>query len=225
MDIEKAMAIESEYLADPSHEVGSLSGLLKNAGYETLDAYFSDKVKWQARQGCTILEMTSDESDPIAYKAMAEGQYMLIIDRIPRLSAWVGSDDPIDESKAISLGVDLHPFPYKGGTIIGGPEDLILVFIYKDNVPEHYFRDRLVAWLGSKCGAYLRDNDVMLDGKKVAGMAYYKANGMTMFLTQLGLSDHMDIIRELCVPNPDKLPGVLPLSQTEIINEVKTWVQ
>lgn len=227
-DIQKAMKCEQIYLQYRSinTEMNFLK-LISHCGYETIDDYFNDKYQELIKNlGIKILYLTTDESDAIGFKAVDDKEPMLIIDRIPRLTAWVGLDDPISEEKAQKLGVDVRYLPYHGGVIIGGEDDIALVFITPDNlIPNDYFQKRITTFFSKYCNADVKGNDIMIENKKVAGCANYFSNGMNSLLIQLTFSDHLDVIKNLCVQNIEKPVGYISaIKLSDFISEVISWV-
>lgn len=69
------------------------------------------------------------------------------------------------------------------------------------------------------------NNDIMWNGNKIAGSAFYQTPNSNIFYMSLCLVDHSHEIEILCGKNA-KVPGYLTgITKIEIENEVNAWLR
>jgi len=143
--------------------------------------------------------------------------------------AWTGSDD-FDEDKAVDYNLPIHKMSYMGGTMIIGKEDLsgAIIVPSKLDINFDYFAKRFCKFLESKgeIPIILDNNDILVNGKKVFGGASYRTDTMYTFLFVATFSDNLDLIKEFCPLNPDKMPGFITKTNSkEMVEEILSWLK
>jgi hypothetical protein len=231
-DLEKAMAEEQAYLADKFNYIDTnLSERLAPYGYSTLREYFKDKQaylfnEWKPQVYYVDVTTLTTELE----KAVQNNQYGIYVSTTESLYAFHGSDD-IDYDLCNELGITVAELYYKGGTIIGGVEDLgieviaprelgltaeRIIYKFYDFISKH------------EPSAEIVGNDILVNGEKILGSMSRLVGNSFVWAAQISFEDHEDIIKKVCNKKSKKKPGRLKnshLNKKFLEREVLKWLQ
>jgi len=230
-NIEKAYLAEQEYLKT-DRQGRQLVDILSELDY-TLDKYFNDKKEYLLRKNKTYIELLDNKSlDDIFDKvtgSMNRCEQACYLSFNNDLFAWTGTDD-FDENKAKEYGMQVHKMDYIGGTMIIDKADLsgAISVSSKLDINFDYFANKFLEFLKSKGeqNVILDNNDILVDGKKVFGGASYRTDDMYVFLFVATFSDNLNIVKEFCPLNKDKMPGfITKTNSNEMVEEVLSWLK
>lgn len=228
-DIEKAYLCEQEYKKHEKHDDVQLVDLVRTCGFETLHDYFQAKneylislknmqiVHYQIDAGLAAMKVCDSKKGSGAFAIDEECTW-----------AWVGSKDFNDEL-AISIGVRPYHLPYHGGTIITCNKDFNLALMLNREIEmtsTEYYLTKMNSFL-NRIGydTTIDNNDIIWNGNKIAGSAFYQTPNSNIFYMSLCLVDHSHEIEILCGKNT-KVPGYLTgITKIEIENEVNAWLR
>lgn len=233
-DIRGAIQAEDRYLVERlayEHDV-SIYDFIQPYGYLTLDEYQNDKKDYLLAQTGMIVHLT----DMTEIEDRVEAN---VINKIPSVFiptadaqfAWVGVRDEIDAELFERYSVHPYNMRYIGGTIISGPEDFSIAIITPSScgLTCNYYMERIGEFLSKYFdNVEVTGNDILIDGKKVAGAVVREVNDVFLFATQISFKDRTDVINILCPPHGDKIPGCIDssvLSRDELQGEILSWFE
>lgn len=233
-DITGAIAAEQQYIHDRIDLALDVSiyDYLRPCGYDDLDEYANDKKDYQLTQ----LDMEIYLTDMLDIEDRVETN---VINKIPSIFiptadttfAWIGERDALDTTLFEQNNVQTYNMRYLGGTIISGPEDFSIAIITPDyiDICSTYYMERICKFLQQYFpDAHYDRNDIIVEGKKVAGTVMRRIDGVLVFATQISFVDRTEVINLLCPPHGDKVPGCIDptvLSKSVLQNEILSWFE
>lgn len=229
-DIGSAIQAEKEYLAlRRQGEEANLAEKLQLYGF-SLSSYFEEKRDYLLRHMDYQSHIIYDESEalPIMEDALVNKKNVYIpLKDSSECFIWHGSD-PIDTAKCNELDIAIINLGYTGGNIVTGKDDFNCAIVVADDIDMsgNYFLKRFYKFIAvQNPSAVLDNNDILIDGKKIAGSMTREENGVHLFSIQISLVDHSQIVAELGLTNPDKPVGILRgITKDELFSEVESWL-
>lgn len=112
-----------------------------------------------------------------------------------------------EELQELPQGVSIYHTAHNGGTIVGFPDSITLfAFTNRANAPQ--WREQLSAYLQSKgLKAAVADNDVLVDGFKVAGfMSKWVNREIQYFGCHISIHIDLGMIQRICQKPMVKIP-------------------
>lgn len=229
-NLQLAMAEEKAYVADRINRINtSLPDRLKQFGYDTLDEYFKDKYEYLFNEWAPevypidVRTITTDLEAAVRNK-----RYGIYISTTDGLYAFHGSDE-IDYALCDELGITVAELYYKGGTIIGGVEDLGIEIVAPVELGLHTyqilskFHEIISKYEDS---AEIAGNDILVNGKKVLGSMYRIVGNVFVWAAQVSFGEHDEIIEKICTKKSSKKPSRLTsLDRNTLEREVLKWLQ
>lgn len=230
-DISGAIIAEQSYIQLGDPNISLLDELLP-FGYEDLNSYFYDKVKYQIVQENLMvrdchMELGVDE----VYECLTFGKSgaFTVKEYEPRTWVWCSNDySYLNAEKANELGIGIRTFDYNGGPIITTNDDFSLALVLPNRIDLDItiiFND-LIRFLSSKGYNLLIDgNDLMLGDEKVLGSVVCKNEIATLFAFELSLVSHKELIDQISLKKSEKIAGHLEgLTRDEVEEEVNRWL-
>lgn len=233
-DIVIAIAKEQEYLERKlgGDNTANIRDYIIHGGYESLDEFNRDKsVYIMKQQEYTIVEEPYIGEDvPVEY----------VTNRIPAFLYTIDCDESyafvplgyVDDGTIASYGLKTVSLGYNAehGVILSVDGDLRVYLIIPGEVDLHtdYFISKISQYLNEKgMNTTIDNNDILLDGNKVAGAAEIHYNGMKIMLFQVTYNNNLAMIRDICGISR-KTPGYIDrdvLSPYELKDEFIQWLQ
>lgn len=234
-NIVKAIEKESEYLHRKMVENDNTANIyeyLSTAGYDNLEEYNRDKSLYLlSHQNYEVVEEPYIGEDvPVEYIMGKRPAFLYTID-CGTSYAFIPfgyEDDGTIEGKGfeiVSLGYNAEH-----GVILSFDGDLriYLIIPHEIDINSDYFLQRIAEYLTENYKTCIVDkNDLMIEGKKVAGAAQISYNNMKMMLFQITFNNNKEIITEVC-GTQTKEPGFIDkniLSPYTLKNEILGWLQ
>lgn len=212
---------------------------LSKAGYTNLEQFHADKTEYYKQNipfNLKLLQIkcVSDSAtvlQPLAYENYANKKsfcyFVEYNDTMALIPQSFENTDILTE-----LGIDyFKPGYVEGGSIISHPNDFNCAISFDSSlVPEitaEYFINRFKDLLNKYYdnSITIDNNDLMCNGKKIAGAASLVYKGIFMFAIHISIVDMKDIIDSVGLTY-EKIPGSLPTLDNVNIKEIlKTEVQ
>lgn len=233
-NIELALAEEQRYIEEKlAGKQSSLIDRLKPFGYSTLTEYFNDKKDLQFRNWNPEFHPVDIKDASIELKnAIMQNKTGVWYTYSDGLYAFHGSDE-IDYDLCSKIGIVIADMDYKGGTIIGGPNDLGIEFLVPREV-EMYPNDfmnkfyRIIKKYFPNDEVIISGNDILLNNKKVLGSMTRSLSKISVWAAQLSFDNHQETINLICNKKSTKDPGYMDkniLSRDIVLKEVSEWLQ
>lgn len=232
-DIEKAIQGEAEYLIEKAKGTQpNIYDYLAESEYTNLAEFHSDKQEYLLRhQDYDVVEEPYiGEEVPIPY-IMAKQPAFLYTINCAESYAFV----PMDfDNKALldSYGLTMLKLGYDAthGVILSIDGDLriYLIIPQKLDIRSNYFLNKMQIYLSN----YFNDvvasgNDILIDNKKVCGMAEVEYNDCRIILFQISYNDNLQMIRDVCGVT-EKTPGYIDsnvLPAVTFKDEILSWLR
>lgn len=231
-NLEKAMAEERLYIQDRMKDIDTnLVDRLAPYGYSNLTEYITDKQeylfsRWKPEVYYVNVHTLTTELE----KAVQNNQYGIYISTTDGLYAFHGSDD-IDYNLCNELGVTVAELYHKGGTIIGGVEDLgieIIAPIDLGLTPEIIISKFYDIISKHEPSAEIVGNDILINGEKILGSMYRYVDKAFVWAAQISFEDHDEIIKKVCSKKSKKKPGKIKnlyLNKKSLESWILKWLQ
>lgn len=232
-NIEAAIAEEKVYIHERLNGIdSSLTERLAPYGYDALDEYFADKraylfAQWKPELYVTDIAVFPETvADAIANRK--HGIYMVNYDGV---CAWCGRENQVDRDLCKELGVRVVELRHNGGVIVSSENDVDIMII----APMTYgltrmdFMEKYHEILSAHFpDAEIVDNDILIGGKKVVGMATGSVNDVFMIVTHVSFTNYSELIDKICNKKSEKEPGFVDdtvFTRDEMVEEVLSWLQ
>lgn len=237
-DIAKAIQLEEEYLyrkVDLQDNTANIYEYLAEAGYDDIEEYRNDAREYYLKSQNMILErvyITTESLDEWVKLAMSNKKLFRSSDiEDPSLGtvAIVGLSFT-EFDKFNSKGVYPVVFNYMRGCIITGINDLNFCLCLPNkswlNLSD-IILEKLAKFISKKYDNVIIDkNDILVNNKKVVGLAIINNNKMSCIICHISLTDYTDLINELCPPHNGKIPGYIDnITKKEFEEEIQSWLQ
>lgn len=232
-DIIKAIEKEKEYhtYRMKHEEPYSLREALKEFGFETLEEYFKAKREY----AIINTDFTFIEKEPIT--GILECIRLLALQKPFVLFA--NSDVPfvfhgnstINREYCEKNNIPIVPIHTSGGAIVNMPGDFSFCVCCKKELLDNSVyvlesvRDILQKYTDKP--VTVDGNDILIDGYKVCGSAWYYDRNYFMFVGYFSFSDKSELISEICITTKVcKDVGFIDfINRDTLRQEVKEWLQ
>lgn len=234
-DIAKAVQGEAEYIhrkIEEGDNTASIFDYIAVGGYTDLSEYNRDKsVYLLSRQEYEVVEEPYIGEDvPVEYVMGKRPAFLYTID-CGTSYAFVPIGY-VDDGRIASHGLQIVGLGYNAehGIILSFDGDLRVYLIIPNEIDLHtdYFTNRIAEYLTANYKECTVDNnDLMIEGKKVAGAAEIHYNDMKIMLFQITFNDNAELIREICGVQTKK-PGFIDkdvMSPYTLKDEFLRWLQ
>ena len=237
-DIAKAIKKEEEYLYHKVELLDNTANIyeyLAEAGYDDINEFRNDAQEYYLHSQNMTLErvyITEESLNEWVTLSMSNTRLFRSSDiEDPSLDtvAIVGKDFN-EHDKFIKEGVHPVVFNYMRGCIITGIEDFnFCLCLPKKNWLnlDKFILNKLKKFISNKNNNVVIDaNDILINDKKVVGLAMIDNNEMSCVICHISLTDYNDIIYKLCPPHNEKHPGFINnITKKEFEEEVQSWLQ
>ena len=237
-NIELAIQKEEEYIQRKVYELDNTANIydyLSEAGYDDVEEFRKDAADYYLHSQNMTLErvyITTESLDEWVSLAMSNKKLFRSSDvEDPSLGTVAIVGQTFNEyEKFNSMGVYPVVFNYMRGCIITGINDLnfCLCLPKKQWLQlDRLVLDKLAKFISLKNDNVVIDaNDIMLNNKKVVGLAIIDNKEMSCIICHISLTDYTDIIYELCPPHNGKEPGFINnITKKEFENEIQSWLE
>lgn len=231
-DIEKAMTKEQEYLSyrmnnkEPFHLVDAI----KEYGFNSLNEYFTAKKEYEFRQ----IKFAYEEGSPEnclskVFATIANGETKFSFMLSDKTFVFNCSDDFNEEFCQVN-NIPVYQTKTKGGTIVSTAGDVSFCICAPASMDMNadYILTHIATILSKYMdGIVINGNDILRDGKKVLGCAFYEQNNMFALVAHVSFNDNSELIANICrKPKSGKAPGYLiNITPEQFRQEVLEWLQ
>jgi len=146
---------------------------------------------------------------------------------------WYATEDSYNHEYCEKNDIMATYLPYAGGVICMTPDDLEVFISIKE--PPTTLCDiilaKLVAWVqkGTSLPVTLTGNDILVDGKKVFGMARFGMASMTVLVFHISFNIDIEMIQNICLKPMVKIPSSITdygsYTKEDFISEMISWLR
>ena len=224
--IEQAIEAEQVYL-QKRLEGEDVALDLSEYGYENLDAYFADKRDYQFHALDYTEMWTTDEKAFADIAAILQAEKpVLLFEKHPEPFIYLGSKD-YDAAAIEASGIKAYDGGYLGGTIVGGTGDLSVGIFFPKEIDvraDHIINELVGILIVNGVNAYKDNNDIMLDGRKVAGTARLETDTYYGFVAYVSFSDNAELVRQICGDSEKKPSFISSMTADAFVEAVRQWL-
>lgn len=233
-DIVKAIEKEKEYLSyrmkgeEPFHLVDAV----KDCGFESLVEYFEEKRAYEFGQlKFNIIETSTLSAIAEVLKAIVAKQAAVVMVDIDRTVVFPRNNAAYDAKYCIENSIPILPVQANGnGALVATAGDLgVGICVPKiPNITYEYILDGVISIFRKYTDkdVYNEGNDIMCEGKKVCGFAFYSTDDVIMVISPISLSDKSELISKICKKKQTKTPGYIDFMDRETLRrEVSEWLR
>ncbi len=226
MDIKGAIGAEREYIKSGS---GNIYEYLSLYGYNDLEKFFADKKEYLFNNiEFEYFDGSIDNIVNVIDQYINGDTPAVLIPHADKTFVWTGEKD-FNEQYCLEHNIPVKRLGYNGGTIVTGEDDFSIMIIFPSSIDVNmdYLLGKFCEILGgSQKGFSIDENDILLNGDKVAGCVFFDKNGFYIFAMELSLTDHSGDIKNICVKPADKTPSyVKGVTNTQIRQAVTDWLR
>lgn len=233
-DIIKAIEKEKEYLAyrmkgeEPFHLVDAI----KECGFNSLSEYYKAKTDYSFNLlKFDVVKPSTLQSIVEVAKAVASGKPTVVMVDIDRTVVFPRNNAEYNKQYCLEHLIPVLPVPTVGnGALVSTAGDLgVGICVPKTlNVSYEYILDGFIKIFRkyTSKNVYNEGNDIMCDGKKVCGFAFFNTPSAIMVISPVSLADKADLISKICLKEQVKTPGYIDFIDRDTLRqEVFEWLQ
>lgn len=232
-DIEKAIIAEKAYLQEKVKGTQpNIYDFLQESEYTDLNEFYRDKQEYLLRhtEYVVVEEPRIGEDVPVEYIQNKQPAFLYTIN-CPESYAFVPMEFN-DKEILDKYGFTMLKLGYstEHGIILSIDGDLRIYLIIPESIDirSTYFLSKMQVYLSSYFNNVRVDgNDIIIDNKKICGMAEAEYNDCRILLFQISYNDNAEMIREICGESI-KTPGYIDSSVLPAItlkNEILSWLK
>ncbi len=229
MAMKDAFYAEEQYITSRAADEESrpLADILREHGFDSLEAYHTAKQEWLFSQ-CDFTEMNtvSDVAFQVIGQILQNEKPVLLFENHATPFIYRG-DKELDVEKAKAAGITVYDGGYAGGTIVGGVGDLSIGIFFPLSIElraDYFLRKLADIFQAHGVPAVVDHNDILVDGAKVIGSAHLVTENYYGFVAYVSFSDKAELVRTICgdaVKKPGYLTGItLP----ELEEALRAWL-
>lgn len=135
-----------------------------------------------------------------------------------------GFEGGFNKTAAASLKIPTYDIYKNGGAMVTSPGDVLFCHMSKDRLDD--FNDHIRKYLSTKIKQenVEIDNDLLVNGKKVAGFMEISVNNKHFYGGHISINCNLNLIKQICTKEMVKVPG--GLGEYGITSEqVVSWLQ
>lgn len=242
MDTEKivrGIEIESDYLNDVmsgNSNIRQLIDRLRDVGFENLEEYFDSKKEY--KMSCALrgrIHSVPPSQAMITLRQMVKDGETGIVSVYTDetcVHAGMGKSSTLDEEYCKEHGIPIYQYDSFGGNIVAteGDYSIAILIPTETDVDTNFILNKTKKLLENHFNNVTIDgNDIMIDGKKVAGSTSYRNNDRFFLIYHFSFSDKRNLIMRICgKPATGKEVGCIDsdvLSCDEFMKEILSWLQ
>lgn len=233
-DIVKAIEKEKEYITfrmkgeEPFH----LADAIKEFGFESLGEYFKAKQDHEfTSMNFNVIETTTLNAIADVVKAIATKKPTVVIVDINQTVVFPRNDAEYDKEYCIKHGIPILPVPTSGnGALVSLAGDLGVGICVPKNcsITHEYILDGFINIFRKYTDkpVYNEGNDIMCDGKKVCGFAFFNTPDVIMAISPISLTNKSELIAKICMKKQTKIPSYIDfITRDELRMEVSAWLK
>jgi len=235
--IEELITIRDEYIAERVQNLDNIDfvSILKENGLTTETFAYQVAVYYLKHFNPDVIDvsgMTAQEAQAFDMEAVTDQHTVITYGSTVGKQVWYSSEDAYNKEYCNQNGIITACFPYIGGVICTTPSDLEVFYCIK-NPPSSLNKvilDKLVSWIqsGTELPVTLDNNDILINNRKVFGIAGFQKNGMTVYVFHVSFNIDLDMINKVCLKPIIKVPAALSdyisYNKDDLIKEILSWL-
>lgn len=238
MDIVSGIELQERYLQEIEQHGASniiFAQEIERLGFASLDDFFEQKALYLMRRAFNgkYLHSTAASIMQLSREHIQAKEYAVIDADTDASCVHLGKGKgaAIDTTYCAEHGIEICPYDGYGGAIVSGKGDYTLTLILPDNIdidaPVVLNQIRAIL-LQRFDDVEVQGNDVLLDGKKVAGATTAQADGVMFLGFAISFAAQPEVIAAVCgAPKTGKRIGNINpdvLSREHLKKELVTWL-
>lgn len=233
-DIKRAIEIEKEYLSyrmkgeEPFHLVDAV----KECGFESLEEYFEGKHDYKFKNlNFKLIEADTVQSILEVLKIIATKKEAVIMVDIDRTVVFPRNNAEYNKEYCKENSILVLPVQTSGnGALVSLAGDLgVGICVPKEvGITYEYILDGFIKILRKYTdkNVYNEGNDIMIDGKKVCGFAFFNTPNVIMAISPISLTEKSELISKICLKKQQKTPDYIDfIDRSTLKQEVLEWLQ
>lgn len=160
-----------------------------------------------------IIKTTHDEVSRVVSEALSRQTETCVYCVADDHCAVVGSNGYADITQIKNLGIRMVEIKHEGGTIVLSPGDVdvgIFTIGYSgDSYREHIINAIITRLQERGYDAVLDNNDILVDGKKVAGFGSRMFGNILYTAIHISIGINVELIQSICTKRMSKIPDGL----------------
>lgn len=236
--IEELVTIEQQYIEERLNGVENIDfiGILQEENLTNEEFQYKKGEYYLKHFGPNTIDVSgSTVQEALAFdmEAIKKQQNTITYGSIAGRQVWYPTEDSYNKEYCIENNIITACMPYAGGVICTTPSDLE-AFICAKNPPSLLSKvilDKLVKWIQSDTTAIvsLNNNDILIDGKKVFGIASFQKNDMVVYVFHVSFNIDLDMINKVCLKpmlkTPTALSEYINYNKDNLIEEMMSWLK
>lgn len=229
MNIAEAIKAEEAYINNRLNgvEARPMVDIVADYGFDSLASYHEQKSLYLFEHAeYTEVHTTDEKAFEDISKILIAEKPTLLFEKHDEPFIYLGSKE-YDAAAVKASGIKAYDGGYLGGTIVGGTGDLSVGIFYSSliDIRADYILDRIAEILQKHgINAVKDNNDILVNGKKVAGTACLETNSFYGFVAYLSFSNNAEIVKQICGES-EKKPGFIDgITADEFMEEMRQWL-
>lgn len=232
-DVAKAIKKEQEYLSyrmknkEPFHLIDAV----KECGFESLNEYFAAKKEHMfSHQGFELIECPMLSAIDKVMEIQNTGKATVLLVNIDSTVVFPRDSAEYDKDFCDNNNIPILPVHFAGnGALVSTAGDLGIGICApkSDGITVEFILDGFINIFSKYTDkpVYNDGNDIMVDGYKVCGFAWYITDDTIMTITPVSLTEKSELISAICRKEQNKVPSYIDfISREQLREEVSKWL-
>ena len=237
--VEQGIEINNQHIYNVEHDIEeeiSFIDQIKALGYNDLEEFFNDKTEYEMQQVLRgqVYSVEPKDAMPTLRSLVYNNKYGIVSVYTNETCVHHGQDP----SKTLNVkyceehNIPIYPYDSFGGNIVATKDDysVALLLPLTVDISAGFVLDKtkqiLLKYFNN---VEIQDNDILINGKKVAGATSFGTEDFFFLIYHFSMSDKEELITAICgAPTSGKQPGYIDttiLSTKQLMEDFLSWLQ
>ena len=237
--VEQGIALNNQHIYNVEHNVAepvSFIDQIKGLGYESLEEFFNEKIEYEMQQILKgkIYKVAPKDAMPTLRRLVQSREYGVVSVYTTETCVHHGQDTSkyLNREYCEAHNIPIYPYDSFGGNIVATQGDYsvaLLLPITTDISAGFVLEKKKQILLGYFDNVEIQDNDILINGKKVAGATSFGTESYFFLIYHFSMSEKEELITNICgAPTTGKHPGYIDttiLSTEQLMEDFLSWLQ
>lgn len=237
--VEQGIFLNEQHIYNVEHNITeetSFVDKIEALGYNSLEEFFNEKIEHDMQEVLygKVYSVKPKDAMPTLRQLIQNHEYGIVSVYTDETCVHHGSD-PV---KVLNLAyceqnnIPIYPYDSFGGSIVATEGDYsiaLLLPIEVDASANFVLTNTKKIFDKYFNNVEIQGNDIMIDGRKVAGSTSFGTEDFFFFIYHFSMSEKEDLVYSICgAPASDKKPGYIDtsiLSTEQLMKELLSWLQ
>lgn len=237
--VEQGILINEQHIRNIENGIAEdipFADAIKALGFEDLEDFFNQKSEYEMQNVLkgNVYSVEPKDAMPTLRKLVSSKKFGVVSVYTSETCVHHGRDDSkfLDYDYCSVNNIPIYPYDSFGGNIVATEGDYSFALFIPESIDisTDFVLARIKDILSKHLdGVTIDNNDILVDGKKVAGTTSFGTNDIYFLICHFSMSSKGKLIENICgKPTTNKEPGYIDtkaLTTNELMGELLSWLQ